>query len=251
MEFYLGTHKPAWLARVSFPLFISDRTLKTRKRLPRALGPWALDSGAFSELSQYGAWRDPRAVRNYGERIRRYAGEIGRLEWAAPQDWMSEPFIREKTGLAVGEHLSRTVENYLELRSLSLPVAVIPVIQGYELGDYLACMQLYATRGVDLASLPRVGLGSICRRQGTRAAETIVAAIREAAPGIRLHAFGVKTQGLERYRKAIASSDSLAWSFHARRRPPLPECSGHKNCANCLRYATAWRERLLDTLGGV
>jgi hypothetical protein len=63
---------------------------------------------------------------------------------------------------------------------------------------------------------------------------------------VRLHGFGVKT-GLAPYADCLASADSLAWSFVARRAAPLPGCS-HANCANCLRYAAAWRERALGRL---
>lgn len=38
----------------------------------------------------------------------------------------------------------------------------------------------------------------------------------------------------------------MAWSYAARRADPLPGCTGHRNCANCLTYATAWRNRILD-----
>jgi hypothetical protein len=44
------------------------------------------------------------------------------------------------------------------------------------------------------------------------------------------------------------NSNSLAWSYAARRRPPLPGCHGHRNCANCPRYALAWRARALAAL---
>jgi hypothetical protein len=37
----------------------------------------------------------------------------------------------------------------------------------------------------------------------------------------------------------------MAWSYAARRAPALPGCTGHRNCANCLAYATAWRARIL------
>jgi hypothetical protein len=53
-----------------------------------------------------------------------------------------------------------------------------------------------------------------------------------------------------RYADCLASADSLAWSFEARRAAPLAGCS-HANCANCLQYATAWRERTLVRLGAV
>jgi hypothetical protein len=45
----------------------------------------------------------------------------------------------------------------------------------------------------------------------------------------------------------MLSADSLAWSFEARRAAPLAGCR-HANCANCLRYAAAWRERTLSWL---
>ena len=37
----------------------------------------------------------------------------------------------------------------------------------------------------------------------------------------------------------------MAWSYAARRAPALPGCTGHRNCANCLTYATRWRDRIL------
>jgi hypothetical protein len=67
MEFYLGVPEPAWLARTSVPLFLSRRRLARQRSLPRARGPWALDSGGFTELSLYGRWQT-------GER--QYAAEI-------------------------------------------------------------------------------------------------------------------------------------------------------------------------------
>jgi hypothetical protein len=40
----------------------------------------------------------------------------------------------------------------------------------------------------------------------------------------------------------------MAWSAHARRQPPLPGCTSHRNCANCPRYALQWRTRVLATI---
>ena len=71
-----------------------------------------------------------------------------------------------------------------------------------------------------------------------------------ASTGIRLHGFGVKVGGLGRYADCLASADSLAWSFEARRSAALAGCR-HANCANCLRYAAAWRVRVLARLGVV
>jgi hypothetical protein len=243
--FYLGTHRPSWLERTDAPLFISRRTL-TAKKLPRAHGRWALDSGGFTELNLNGAWTVSPA--EYVADVRRFRDEIGGLDWAAPQDWMCEPFVTAKTGLSVAEHQRRTVENYLELRSLEPGLPIIPVLQGWQPCDYLDCIEAYTRAGVDLGSLPTVGLGSVCRRQGTAGAMRVVHTVVTAVPGIRLHGFGFKTRGLMLLGHHFVSADSLAWSYQARRAPPLPDCEGHINCANCIVYALDWRERLVDRL---
>jgi hypothetical protein len=61
---------------------------------------------------------------------------------------------------------------------------------------------------------------------------------------VRLHGFGVKKAGIESYGDYMASADSMAWSYRARRSWPLPGCT-HKSCANCPRYALRWRDELL------
>ena len=101
--FYVGTHHPGWLATAAMPLFISDRRLRTYKTLPRAATTWALDSGAFTELSRHGSWDHGPTPRQYAARIRRYTDHIGHLAWAAPQDWMCEPAILARTGLTITE----------------------------------------------------------------------------------------------------------------------------------------------------
>lgn len=241
VRFWLGTHEPQWLKRTSVDLFISDVRLRERRALPRAVGAWALDSGAFSEIAAYGQWRDPHALQSYAARIERYAAEIGNLAWCAPQDWMCEPFILRKTGLSVPIHQERSALNYLELRQRT-PL-VIPVLQGYTTVDYLHCIDLYIKLGIDLFHAPLVGVGSVCRRQGTDEIRAVLLAISRALPGVPLHGFGVKLRGLARYADLLASADSMAWSFDARRQAPLPDHT-HKNCANCLEYALGWRKRV-------
>lgn len=249
MRFYLGTHQPNWLRLTAVPLFISDVRLSKYRTLPRAAGRWACDSGGFSMLSVHGTWAAGPTPKQYVDRVRRYATEVGGLDWAAIQDWMCEPFILAKTGLSVAEHQQRTVASYLELRSLAADLPFAPVLQGFDLPDYVRSAQLYADAGVDLTAEQVVGVGSVCKRQGTGEAARIMAALAAEVPGIRLHGFGVKTSGLAQYGHLLASADSMAWSFNARReRRPLAGCSGHKNCANCLTYARRWRDRVLTGL---
>jgi hypothetical protein len=253
--FYLGTHQPGWLATAGVELFVSDRRLKVYKTLPRAAAPWAADSGGFTELQQYGCWTV--TPREYVARIRRYRDEVGRLAWAAPQDWMCEPIVIAGgqagpvrfagTRLSVVEHQVRTVANFVELRDLAPDVDIIPAVQGYTRDEYLRCVDLYwSLARIDLTAVPLVGVGSICRRQGTREAGLILQALHERGL-TRLHGFGFKLQGLIDHGHLLTSADSMAWSMDARRKPPLPGCTRHRNCANCLRFAMAWRTKVAAT----
>jgi len=188
MIFYLGTHQPAWLGRLDLPLFISHRRLSGYRSLPVARFAWALDSGAFSELSQFGRWTFGPEL--YVATVRRYAAKIGRLAWVAPQDWMCEPFILAKTGLSVRYHLHRTVANYCTLLRLAPELSFIPVLQGWTVNDYMRCFAMYRANGIDLTKEALVGLGSICRRQSTDEIAHVVMTL--ANLGLRLHGFGVK-----------------------------------------------------------
>jgi hypothetical protein len=238
MKFFLGTHRPHWLAQYDVPMFVSHRQLVLRRTVPRARTPWALDSGGFTELTLHGRW--VTKVDDYVDAVKRYSEEIGSLAFAAPMDWMCEPAMIEKSGLSVREHQKRTVENFLALRGRG---PFIPVLQGWTRNDYLSCVELYRDAGVDLEHEPLVGLGSVCRRQDTAEISRIVLALQP----LRLHGCGVKTVGLERYGHLLVSSDSLAWSFRARRSCALPGCT-HRNCANCGTFALRWREQILNAL---
>ncbi len=148
-----------------------------------------------------------------------------------------------KTGLSVLDHQRRTIDNYLHLTQLAPEINFIPVLQGYEPADYLRCIGAYQQAGVDLLAAPLVGVGSVCRR--TRVAEVEAVFVTIAGAGLSaLHGFGIKIKGLARVADYLQSSDSMAWSYHARRRPPLVGHT-HLNCANCLDYALQWRTRLV------
>lgn len=242
MNFWLGTHRPNWLELTDVPLMVSQRTLGVRKRLPRALGPWVLDSGGFSELSMFGEWQT--AVVPYVSAVERYAQEIGGLQWAAIQDWMCEPWILKKTGLTVREHQYRSVVSYLELMLRAPELPWLPVLQGWEPDGYLRHRDMYERMGVRLSDLPVVGIGSVCRRQGVRGAIDLL--VRLHGEGIRLHGFGLKVTAVRALASFLTSSDSMAWSYQAMKRgercgePPYP-------CANHMHYALDWRIDVIST----
>lgn len=344
--FYLGTHRPGWLALArcsDVPLFVSRRTLAVRKSLPSAVTRWSLDSGGFSELQLHGRWTT--SAEEYVAEVRRYQAKIGRLDWAAPQDWMCEaqvirglveprpsracPVCKKAgrkvldlpvrmrvvaldeeerptwvcacghtqigapprihvgrwrawafgagrvmaesvatadrlgidaavvfhgTGLSLREHQRRTIENFIALRRIAPDLPFIPVLQGSLPDTYVDHARAYVAAGIDLQNEPLVGVGSVCRRQGTQEGTWIMRVL--AAIGLKLHGFGYKTLGLRRVHHLLESADSMAWSDRARHAPPLPghdkpgpgRRTGHANCAGCLDYALIWRDALLASL---
>jgi hypothetical protein len=260
--FYLGSHKPHWLAEAGVPLFVSFATLRDRDELWPAIAPWAMDSAGFMELRLRGTWTVPPS--EYVSVVRRCVNEIGKLDWAAIQDWMCEPVIRAKTGLTVTQHQCLTIRSLLDLRSMAPELPWAPVLQGWAWPDYDRHVEMYARYGIDLTREPIVGVGSVCRRQNTLQAGTIFASLLRS--GIQnLHGFGLKRSGLIDNAPLLRSSDSLAWSTEARLTDPeksnvyqrwlayqrkhLPGHShgvdGKGKCNNCLDYALWWRKEVI------
>lgn len=243
MRFYLGVPEGSWC--LPFPTFVSARRLR-RRRSPWLANPhpYAIDSGGFTELSQHGRWVTTPS--QYVDELLRWSEQRGQPDWAAPQDWMCEPEMLHRTGLTIERHQHRSIRSVLNLRqALGERVRIIPVLQGWEVDDYLRCVELYSAYGVDLRAEPLVGVGTVCRRQDTSQGNLIIRTL--AGLGLRLHGFGYKTQGLLAVQQHLESADSMAWSYAARHSPPLAECS-HQRCNNCPRYATQWRDRLLQLL---
>lgn len=256
---YLTTHMDGWLHLDHPnmpPLFVSHRRLARRLGSRRPLRPalhwWALDSGGFSELDLYGGWRTNPA--EYVAAVLRYDTEIGKLGWAAPQDWMCEAEQLAKTGLTVREHQARTVANFVELTRLWADVSdedcpFMPTLQGWTLADYMTCWDMYGDAGVDLTWQAVVGLGSVCKRERTDEVGEILLALHDLDPELPIHAFGFKTIGVRKYADLIDTSDSGAWPMAGQHRPD-PACH-LATCSNCLHYALDWHSRVTASLAYV
>lgn len=229
------------------PLFLSHVLLSKYRKIPKSVTTWGLDSGGFTQLGRHLDGWSRGCEEPYVEAVARYM-TAGGLEWVSPQDWMCEPqMLRDRS---IAEHQERTVANYLRLTELAPEFPWAAVVQGFGVDDYHRCVDLYASAGVDLATHPRVGIGSVCRRQHTDEIVQVVSSV--VSRGIALHGFGVKMQGLQKMTGLLASADSMSWSIDARRTPVLMPGHSHGaktlNCSNCPTYALAWRARLLDLL---
>lgn len=248
--FYLGA-PPHWAAKARVPLMISANALMAYRsradRFPKARTTWALDSGSFSQISAHGDFvLDPDT---YGGMVYRLMDEFGTPpQFVSIQDWMTEPQIIARTGFTIRQHQQFTVDSYLYLTREFEHAPWIPILQGQTVDEYLEHCRMYSDAGVDLEAARVVGVGSMCRRQGTREAGHILATL--AQRNYRIHAFGCKLDGLGRYGHHLASADSYAWAYGARRRNVrLPQCTHPgPDCRNCQRYALTWRARVLDAL---
>lgn len=237
MIFYLGIHRPLWMELTDIPLFVSHNVLRNKRNLPRAKGRWSLDSGAFTEISTHGKWTI-KPIR-YLVRARRFRDEIGKMDWAAIQDWMCEPWILKKTGLTVKKHQSLTVDSFVELSSRDSSIPWIPILQGWNPNDYSRHREMYEKRKIDL-SKHVVGIGSVCRRNLGQEIRHIVSNHAD----LKLHGFGIKVAEIS---TKFFSTDSMAWSYGARFKEPLPG-HNHSSCANCLEYALMWRNKIVSEI---
>lgn len=237
-KFFLGIHHvgDAWRF---------DRTFISAAQLwDRAEGglvgtdEWVMDSGAFTEITTHGGYRFPEE--DYAALIRRYSRERGLLA-AVAQDYMCEEVVLKVTGLTVADHQRLTIERYDRLAACDTGgVYVMPVLQGFEPREYAEHVRMYGGR---IAPGAWVGVGSVCKRQGTpRAVEAVLRAILEVRPDLRLHGFGVKVTSLSDATVAslLETADSLAWSYAARKNHGDP---------NSKWVARAWEARILTALG--
>jgi hypothetical protein len=223
MKFFVGLHHPADARRFARS-FISVNQLRSRRSTFPA-NDWILDCGAFTEVDRRGplAWSGG-AVARYADEIGRWARlASGNLLAAVAPDLMCEPEMIRKVGIgqqSARVHAGITIHQYLlvmEHFGWSPPCYVMPVLQGYTPSDYVWCIGQY---GTSLKSGMWVGVGSVCKRNANPAAiEAVLLAIHEVRPDLKLHGFGVKLTALSSavVRDHLYSSDSMAWSYHARK----------------------------------
>jgi hypothetical protein len=238
VRFYIGLHHPSDARHFERACVSVNALARRRKPLPT---PIILDSGAFTEIGRHGGYRS--GVRDYAAIIRRLR-ECCEIEVAVSQDYMCEPFILKKTGLTVADHQRLTIERYDDLVAADTGVPIMPVLQGYKPSDYARHVEAYGGR---LPYGAWVGVGSVCKRNGSpESALMVFACIKVVRPDLKLHGFGIKKTTLQHplALEFIATADSMAWSFHARR-------NGRGRDANDWREAARYLAQLKEAVPGV
>lgn len=212
--FFLGT-RPSLVRKAINPTYpaagvMLSRALFDRKSNFQIDVPWLFDSGAFTEISQFGCHRLSATER--ARQVSRWA-QCGELLAAVSQDWMCEPTVIQRTGGTVRQHQKLTLERYDELLETTPDhIYTLPVLQGWEPEDYCEHLEAYGNR---LLLGAWVGVGSVCRRGKVGEIEEILKAIHNLRPDLRLHGFGLKLQALASpaVRQLLFSCDSMAGAF--------------------------------------
>lgn len=194
LDFYVGLHQPGDGQHFVRACISIHRLLRRRK----PVNCWVMiDSGAFTKLAKFGGYPEPVEV-YAGQLFRLHTQGVVKIAVAAAQDYMCEPFMLEKTGLSVTEHQRLTIERYdaliAELWRLFKgppPFPIMPVLQGFTEAEYLDHIAQYGER---LTPGMWVGVGSVCKRQGSVSIiESLLIAIKGARPDLRLHGFRRET----------------------------------------------------------
>ncbi|KKL79602.1 hypothetical protein LCGC14_2013170 [marine sediment metagenome] len=219
-RFFIGLHQPsdAWRFR---QCMISVNRLEHNGRMRLsdiAVNDWILDSGAFSRLA---TGKGHMSVENYIVHINRWTG-CGNLLAAVSQDYMCEPFMLQKakefafSDGTVKHHQELTIARYDALVNAQPSAYIMPVLQGYEPGEYITHIRQYEDRLIQGAW---VGVGSVCKRNSdSQQIERVLTAINSERPDLLLHGFGLKSKALTNHavNEMLFSTDSMAWSYAAR-----------------------------------
>lgn len=214
MLFFTGWHQPvngpSGCHHFEYCMISVNRLIKRKSNF--CVNNWILDSGAFTRIT---SGKGHLSTRKYAKLIDRWAS-CGNLMAAVSQDYMCEPFVLGVTGLTVKQHQNATIARYRHLKRIrESSVYIMPVLQGYEINEYLQHIQMY---GDLLSHNAWVGIGSVCKRNSDpRQIENILIAIKKVRPDLRLHGFGVKKTSLTSgiVRDLLFSADSQAHSFRS------------------------------------
>lgn len=142
----------------------------------------------------------------------------------ALRDWPCEPNVREELGMTVEECQERTLVDHIRLLDAvegdsSVRGEPMAVLQGWEIHDYLECIDTYRDHGLVTDT---IGLGSICRKNTPAELERvreIAQRVRANLPArVNVHGFGLKQTMLEHddALRCFDSVDSVAWPQYVR-----------------------------------
>ena len=253
-EYFTGTDRFSEAHQLDGAM-LSAYALRGRKS-PPSVGRWMLDSGAFTQVTKFGDFVQSPA--DYVRLAVRFQ-DAGMLACIATQDYMCEPSViaelqSQGREASVRVHQRKTVKRYIQIVDegikQGLKVPVMPVLQGWEVEDYVDHFYMYrsmlhfeqqrrtfyTSTGVPNHNLwphafhhriadgspiavnrPWIGIGSTCKRNtNPEVVSQILDAVIPLLPSnAKIHLFGFKKTGLAQanIKDRIYSADSFAYDF--------------------------------------
>ena len=169
-----------------------------------------LDSGGFSFFTKYSDY--PFELNKYIEWIHNMnEANDGKVNYCAIRDYPCEPLINRASISTNKERIEKTVQNAIECIDTDNTINWMPVLQGYDLEEYLSCLDLYKDVGIIEDIL---AIGSMCRRTDIKTIEKIIRSIKKEYNG-KIHLFGLTMNALKS--KYIVdntfSCDTIGYTF--------------------------------------
>jgi len=205
MKVYYGVqHKSVISLIKDNPLMLNARTLlKCKSKFIQSGRDWFLDSSAYTCITQFGKFNF-----SYGKYLS--IVDLQEPKLFANMDWCCEPIALKSSGLNVLQHIGHTIENGRQLIDYDRKRFVM-VIQGWELKDYITCIDYCRDYGL-LTNI--LGIGTVCCRKNPKELFDILLGIESALPDwCKLHCFGLSID-LLKYKEIfdrIDSIDTSAW----------------------------------------
>ena len=241
-EYFTGTDRFSEAHQLDGAM-LSAYALRGRKS-PPSVGRWMLDSGAFTQVTNFGDFiQSPEEYVRLAVRFQ----DAGDLACIATQDYMCEPSViaeLQSQGIraSIRIHQRKTVDRYIkileEADKQGLKVPVMPVLQGWEPEDYRVHWWMYETalnsrfktqyeRDIPGPFYPSylqenawMGIGSTCKRNTNPEVVSMILDEITRFPCVepnftKLHLFGFKKTGLKQsdIKDRIHSADSFAYDF--------------------------------------
>jgi hypothetical protein len=176
-----------------------------------------LDSGGFSFFSKYSDY--PFSLDDFLELVQHPYYGYWPLLWA-PLDYPCEPAVQRDNLISNADRIEATIDNLAYLSRKATHPGLVPVVQGYTLGERLRCCEEIFRRGLNRSLM---AVGSLCALPNVSTITEIVKGLSWAFPGQRWHLFGVKLSyfsKLGRVPQSVFSFDTAAWSIGSERKNP-------------------------------
>ena len=148
---------------LDYPYVLVNFLTKTNTP-PKSAKVLFVDSGGFHSSFVHGGYNKSDA--EYLHFVRKT-----KADYFALRDYPCEPQILKKHNVTVKDQILRTVNHHIKLLDLAkkyeLSAKPIPVIQGWEIGDYLFCLDKFREHGLIGNGFDYIAIGSLCRRHAT------------------------------------------------------------------------------------